>query len=263
MTQLQTRNLSLSAGNKCLLRNLDVCMHGGERWIILGANGSGKTTLLHALAGLRQANSGSILLNGEEMEHISHRQRAQTIGILFQDYESVFPGSVIETVLASRYPFSSWAQLLGDSEDDVRIARAALKELDLEGLASRSMTSLSGGERRRVQIAALMAQTTPIRLLDEPTNHLDLKHQVHILDIAKRPNPNADSSGDKDNLNIMVLHDINQALAYGTHGILIYANGVTASGCLADIVDKKSLEELYDCPLKEIQYSGNQYYLPG
>jgi len=258
MTQLETRNLSLSAGKKSLIRNLDVCMLGGERWVILGANGSGKTSLLHTLAGLRQANSGSVLLGDEQMEHISHRQRAQAIGILFQDYEAVFPGSVLETVLASRYPFSSWAQLLGDSEEDVRIARAALKQLDLEDMAPRSMTSLSGGERRRVQIAALMAQTTPIRLFDEPTNHLDLKHQSRILELAKQPAP-----GNRDTLNIMVLHDINQALTYGTHGILIYAEGVTASGPLKDIADRNSLEKLYDCPLKEVHCSGNHYYLPG
>lgn len=260
MNTLEIKDLYLTAGSKILLENFSVRMQSGETWVILGTNGSGKTTLLHTLAGLNQAKSGSVLLNDKAIEKINHRQRARSIGILFQDYESIFPGTVMETVLVSRYPFSGWAQLLGDSVEDRQIAHSALQQLNLESLSERSMTSLSGGERRRVQMAALIAQTTPIRLLDEPTNHLDLHQQENILNHIARSNKN---SAAEENLNVMVLHDINQALRHGTHGILLFADGSGIAGKLNDIVDKNSLERLYGCALTELKQENQSYYFPG
>ncbi|MDX5152085.1 MAG: ABC transporter ATP-binding protein, partial [Acidiferrobacterales bacterium] len=222
MIRLESSGLQLRVGERVLLSGLNLRMRSGETWVILGANGSGKTTLLHTLAGLRKPDAGSVRLDGEAIEHFTHRQRARHIGILFQDYEVLFPGSVIDTVLTSRYPYSGWAQLFGDSDEDRRVASKALTNLDLLEFARRNMASLSGGERRRVQIAALAAQTVPIQLLDEPSNHLDLRHQVQVLDYIIRGKPMSPELQVSDRLNVMAIHDINLALQYGTHAILLY-----------------------------------------
>ena len=112
--------------------------------------------------------------------------------------------------MTGRYPHLDRWQWEG--AEDYRAAEAALEAVGLDGLARRPLTTLSGGERRRVEIAALLAQDAPICLLDEPINHLDLRHQVQVLDLlaerARRPG----------HLNLFVLHDVNLALRFGTHG---------------------------------------------
>lgn len=262
MTVLETENLELGIGGRTLVSGLSVRMNPGETWIVLGQNGSGKTTLLHTLAGLRKPEKGKVLLDGEPLENYSHRQRARRMGILFQDYEVLFPGSVIDTVLTGRYPYSGWSQLFGDSDEDRLIATNALKDQDLLDFGSRNMASLSGGERRRVQIAALAAQTVPIQLLDEPSNHLDLRHQVQALDYIIRGKDKTSELMIEDTLNVMAIHDINLALNYGTHAILLFADGTSQAGSLLDTVNQPSLEALYQCRLQSVHSDNRTLYLP-
>ena len=262
MIALELKDLELVISGRTLVSGLSVRMNRGETWVVLGQNGSGKTTLLHTLAGLRKPETGKVLLDGEPLENFSHRQRARHIGILFQDYEVLFPGSVIDTVLTSRYPYSGWSQLFGDSDEDRHIATEALKDQGLLNFESRNMASLSGGERRRVQIAALAAQTVPIQLLDEPTNHLDLRHQVQVLDYIVRGKTKATELQANDALNVMAIHDINLALQYGTHAILLFVDGTSQAGSLRDIVNQPSLEALYQCRLQTVHSENRALYLP-
>jgi iron complex transport system ATP-binding protein len=262
MTALETIDLRLRIGDRTLISGLNIRMQPGETWIVLGANGSGKTTLLHTLAGLREPDGGMVRLNDEVIGAYTHRQRARHIGILFQDYEVLFPGSVTDTVLTSRYPYSGWAQLFGDSDKDRVIANQALKDLDLLEFANRNMASLSGGERRRVQIAALVTQTVPVQLLDEPTNHLDLRHQLQMLDYivrSKSRDPKLEVNGQ---LNVIAIHDINLALQYGTHAVLLNPDGTVRAGAIGDIVDQDSLETLYQCRLQSVRHDERTFYFP-
>jgi len=262
MIALQTENLELGIGGRTLVSGLNVRMNGGETWVVLGQNGSGKTTLLHTLAGLRKPETGKVLLDGEPLENLTHRQRARHIGILFQDYEVLFPGSVIDTVLTSRYPYSGWTQLFSDSDQDRFIATRALKDQGLLDFGSRNMASLSGGERRRAQIAALAAQTVPIQLLDEPSNHLDLRHQVQVLDYMVRGKDKTPELQVNDTLNVMAIHDINLALQYATHAILLYVDGTSLAGALPDIISQSNLEALYQCRLQTVHGDNRTLYFP-
>ncbi|MDO8703469.1 MAG: ABC transporter ATP-binding protein [Sulfuricaulis sp.] len=254
MAMLQARDVSLKVAGRTLCADLTVGFEAGQNWVILGANGSGKTTLLHAFAGLRPVDQGSIGLDGTDIRGVPHRQRARRLGLLFQDFESAFPATVLETVLTGRYPrLPRWQW---ESAEDYRAAEAALETVGLTGLAQRSLATLSGGERRRVDIAALLAQDAPICLLDEPTNHLDLRHQVQILERlaerARRPG----------HFNIFVLHDINLAARFGTHGILLFDKGECLHGPLSGMLQRPNLERLYQCRLREIRADGTRWFLP-
>jgi iron complex transport system ATP-binding protein len=252
---LQARNLTLTIAGRTLCASLDAELKAGENWVILGANGSGKTTLLHALAGLRAPDAGHIRLEDSVVNDIPPRTRARRIGVLFQEAESEFPATVLETVLTGRYPHLDRWQWEG--AQDYRAAEAALDAVGLAGLARRPLATLSGGERRRVEIAALLAQDAPICLLDEPTNHLDLRHQVQVLELvagrARRPG----------HLNVFVLHDVNLAARFGTHAILLFDNGESRHGPLADMLNRSHLEQMYHCRLREIRDNGNTWFLPG
>jgi iron complex transport system ATP-binding protein len=262
MTRLRAKDLYLSVDRRTLLGDFNVDMRTGETWAILGANGSGKTTLLHTLAGLREPQAGTVFVDDTPLAAFTHRQRARQIGILFQDYDTPFPGSVMDTVLSARYPYAGWHQLLQDSDSDREIAAACLKLLGLQAMSHRSLATLSGGERRRVQIAALLAQSTPIRLLDEPTNHLDLRHQVETLKIVCGTHPGIVPLRSPADINVLVLHDINQATSYCSHAIMLFADGTSSCGTLDDIIHKKSLEKLYQCELREVKTGPRKIYLP-
>ena len=251
---LRADHLTLAVAGRTLCADLNVGLEPGQNWVILGANGSGKTTLLHALAGLRRPDAGSVSLDGADIGAIPARARARRAGVLFQEAESEFPATVLETVLTGRYPHLGHWQWEG--AQDHRIAETALHAVGLGDLARRPLATLSGGERRRVEIAALLAQDTPVCLLDEPTNHLDLRHQVQVLELlagrARRPG----------HLNIFVLHDVNLAARFGTHALLLFDRGECRHGPLSDMLNLPNLERLYHCRLREIRDNGNRWFLP-
>jgi iron complex transport system ATP-binding protein len=252
--RLETRHLALRIGKRQLLHDLSVIFEPGQNWAILGANGSGKTTLLHTLAGLRPADSGVVLLENRAIRDIPRRTRAQQLGVLFQDAPNTFPASVFETVLSGRHPHLGFWQT--ERATDHALAHAALTAVGLADFASRSVATLSGGERRRVEVATLLAQDAPLCLLDEPVNHLDPRHQTALLrQIVAR-------SQRAGHLNLIVLHDVNLALRFCSHGLLLLADGDTRHGRLADILDASVLKLVYGCAIREIRSDAGRLFFP-
>ena len=258
MNRLSTKNLTLTAGGKRLINALDIDFEAGQNWALLGPNGSGKTTLLHCLAGLRPADGGKVLLDDQALDNISSRKRAQEIGIVFQHYDDAFPSNVFDTVMTGRYPHMNKSLLAVETADDERIVLNALKQMELSELAHRALSSLSGGERRRVDIAILLTQQPNIRLLDEPCNHLDLRHQGSVM--HQLTSTEQKKAGNRLT-NIVALHDINQAANYCDHALLLYADGSTAHGTTSEVLNQSTLEELYECRLTEITEGKRKLFL--
>lgn len=258
MNTLTTYDLKLVAGDKLLIENLNIEFRSGQNWAVLGPNGSGKTTLLHALAGLIQPASGTINYNNRDLNSTPHRYRAQHIGIVFQDFDSAFPVSVRDTVMAGRHPHLARSLFATESEKDITRVNYALEKMALTELSDRSVATLSGGERRRTDIAVLLAQDPQIRLLDEPSNHLDLYHQHSVLSLL--------TSMARDHsagvINIIALHDINQALHYCDHGLLLFADGSVRHGPLQQVATQSELERLYSCRLVEIKNDAMRLFMP-
>ena len=259
MTTLTTSDLSLVAGNKLLVTKLNIRFLSGQNWAILGPNGSGKTTLLHVLAGLSQPRTGRISYNDQRLNDMAHRRRAQQIGILFQDFDSSLPTSVRDTVLAGRHPHLARSLFATETAEDLACVNRALDEMALVELSNRSVATLSGGERRRTDIAVLLAQNPLVRLLDEPSNYLDLYHQHRVLSLLTSM---AHTRPDEI-INIFALHDINQALHYCDHGLLLFADGSVCHGPLSEVATQSELERLYGCALIEIEKDEKRFFMPG
>jgi iron complex transport system ATP-binding protein len=240
-----------SAGKR-LCEDLNVTLRAGESWAILGANGSAKTTLLHTLAGLRPAPPGAVSLAGRPLEAYKPRERAKRMAVLLQDHEAGFAGTVMDAVLIGRHPHVP--PLAWETEADYAAARAALVAVDLADFGARLLSTLSGGEQRRVAIAALLAQATPIRLLDEPTNHLDLRHQIGVLSLL--------TAGTGAQLNVFVLHDINLAARFCSHGLLLLGDGAHACGPLERLLNTALLGRLYGCDIDRVQPPSGPAFLP-
>lgn len=254
MTTLQVRHLTVEIGSAVACRDLSLIFHPGEVWSVLGRNGVGKSTLLSTLAGLRPATVGTILVEDMFLDRISRRKRAQTIGILFQDQESTFPATVLETALTGRHP---WLSLFsGEGETDIEMALQVFKQLELDGMEQRELWSLSGGERRRVDLAALFLQQTRVMLLDEPVNHLDLHYQVNVMGQLIH---NWQQEG---SIVIMVMHDVNLAMRFSDHLLLLFGEGETHHGNAADLATEENFSRLYGHPLRLYPANGQHFFVP-
>ena len=254
MTTLITQQLSVNIGDVSACHALSMTFSAGQVWSVLGRNGVGKSTLLKTLAGLRRPTAGDLIINDKLLSTVPRRKRAQLIGMLFQEQDPTFPATVLETALTGRHP---WLSLFaGESPTDVDLAQQELNRMGLDGMQKRELFSLSGGERRRVDLSALVLQDTKIALLDEPANHLDLHYQTDILgDLINR--------WKLDNrIVIMVMHDLNLAMRFSDHLLLLFGEGETLHGKTSDLATEKNLSRLYGHSLKRYPAEKQYFFLP-
>ena len=248
---LESHNLNVRIGEQQICRDANFKFQAGECWGILGINGAGKTTLLHTLAGLRSPESGQISLRGDLLQHMSRRTIARHLGLMPQDTPDPFPATVLDTALIGRHPHLSRWQW--ESSQDIEQTQAILEQVDLRGFEQRQVTTLSGGERRRLALATLLVQAPAMLLLDEPTNHLDLHHQHKLLRLLRDQADNGASI-------VMVLHDINHVVRYCDHVLLLFGNGEISQGRQDAILNAEVLTRLYDHPVIEVALEQQSFF---
>lgn len=239
MNELHLRQLVIAQDKQMICNNLTTTIRSQEVWGILGPNGSGKTTFLHALANLHRFTSGEIFFNQQNLMHVPSKQRAQILGILLQDTTFTFPQTVLEYCTASRFPHLGYYERL--SKQEKKWIETFLALVELTSFNHRAITHLSGGEKRRLAIAALLAQTPQIYLLDEPHNHLDIKFQIKVFDYLYR------IAKEQDKMVIMTLHDLQLAKKYCDYVMLFFPQGKVEIGPITFLTPEK-IASLYDIP---------------
>ncbi len=242
---MEIQNLQISSPARRLYSDINLSFKASEVWGILGQNGTGKTTLLNTLCGLHDADSGSISLLDKPLQTYSPRELSQLAGYLFQLSSESFPQSVYQYCSAGLHPHRNRWQPLTDDEN--RLIMQSLKRVDLHEFCGRSMDSLSGGEKRRAEIASLLIQNPRIWLLDEPVNHLDIAHQISLLELI------ISQAHKNDGTVISVLHDANLADRFCSHVLLLFADGSYQAGKKDDLLNENNLSRLFAHPLKIIQ----------
>jgi iron complex transport system ATP-binding protein len=224
----------------------------GEFVAILGRNGTGKTLTLHTLLGLRKPQGGAVYLDGAAMEGLSRKAVALRLGLLAQDVEESFVTTALEAVLVGRHPHLKLWQW--ETAEDERIAHEALNAVDLEGFAGRRTDTLSGGELRRVAVAALLTQAPAMFLLDEPSNHLDPAHQVGILGLFRE----LCAAG---RTVIATLHDPTVAARFADRVVLLHGDGRWEAGAAAELLTAERLSDLYLSPMLELEKDGRRVFV--
>ncbi len=191
-------------------------------------------------------------LDGAAMASLSRRAVALRLGLLAQDVEESFVTTALEAVLVGRHPHLSLWQW--ETAYDVRIAHQSLAAVDLQNFAARSTDTLSGGELRRVAVAALLAQEPAVFLLDEPSNHLDPAHLLGILGLFRE----LCAAGKTV---IATLHDPTIAARYADKALLLFGDGRWAAGPAAELLTAERLSELYRSPMLELQKDGRRIFV--
>ena len=197
-------------GGKTVLDQLNFKFHKGDRIGLIAPNGSGKTTFFHIIMGLNVPTAGSIQLFGKQVADPKDFEEArQRIGFLFQDPDDqLFSPTVLEDVAFG--PLN-----LGKSKNDaIDIARQTLSDLGLAGFEDRVTFKLSGGEKRLVSLATVLAMEPEVLLLDEPLNALDIDTSKKIAEFIS----NLEMSY------IIISHDLDFAL-YTTDKICTLQDG--------------------------------------
>ena len=234
MGLLSVDTLTVRLDGHTILADVGFDLSGGA-WVgLLGPNGSGKTTLLRAL-GAHLPFEGTITLDGRPLQQWTATERAQRLAYVQQTPSLTFDFTVEDLVLLGRAPHRGWVQRY--QADDRERVQDALRRVDLEGFADRSVLSLSGGERQRVFLAQALVQEADLLLLDEPTAHLDVQYQFSVLQEVQA----LVAAG---RTVITVFHDLERAARYAERLLILdegrlVADGapraVLTPGCIADV----------------------------
>ena len=250
---MEVEHLKFAYGDKPVLQDISFTVSEGKITTLLGANGCGKTTLLRLMTRNLKPDSGTVRLDGVDILRLRAREFARAAAIVHQKNTAPDDLTVKKLVGYGRLPHSSLL-FSGGAENEKKIAWA-IEATGRQGLENRPMGALSGGQRQRAFIAMALAQDTKLLFLDEPTTFLDVRYQVELLRLIRRLNRELGLTI------VMVLHDINQALAYSDEVIGLKDGRILVRGAPEKVIDETVIETLYDIRLPLLRQDGRQFVL--
>lgn len=210
MIELKNIDKTYNLGKPNAFKALDdvsLTIKDGEMVAIIGKSGAGKSTLMHIIGCIDDFESGTYILNGEDISKIKEGKRSnirnKDVGIVMQDFALVEDYTAIENVMVPLF-FSKEKS----KESKKERAKAALRKLGIEELASKRVNKLSGGQKQRVAIARAIVNNPGILLADEPTGALDVKTSAEMLGVFKELNEQGITV-------IIITHDMGVAKACG------------------------------------------------
>ena len=242
-SRLEASNLQKFYGSRKVVKDVSLVVRKGEIVGLLGPNGTGKTTSFYMIVGLVRASAGDITIDGESVEHMPIHRRAR-LGLSYLPQEaSIFRKLNVEDNVRAVLELQRYAdgdkvgQPLDHAEIEKRLT-GLLQELRVEHLRASPALALSGGERRRVEIARALATQPRFILLDEPFAGID---PIAVIEIQR-------IIAFLKNRGIGVLitdHNVRETLGICDHAYIINEGNVLASGTPADIVNNADVRRVY------------------
>lgn len=237
-----------------ILTDISYTFAQGHMTALLGPNGSGKTTLLRHFLAQIKSGQGVVRIDGKSISEYSPRDLGKQVAWVPQSHNGESPFAVEDVVRMARYPYKKTFD--ADTEEDDRIVKEAMENVEILDLKDRDFSSLSGGERQRALIARALTQATPWILLDEPTSNLDVKHQLGILSmLRKKVDAGALSV-------IVVMHDFNLVERFCDHAVLLSHGKVVEKGSTQEVLRPELLKEVYEVDFEVIEKNGQRLFFP-
>lgn len=222
---LEIKNLSRSYSQKILvLNNINLSFKPGSFTVISGPNGSGKTQLMRHLNGLLKPQKGCITLDGVDI-HKNIQETRRRIGLVFQNADSQIVGQTVESDIAFGPENLKWSR-----EDIDTHVNQVLEELSLTELKDRRPYTLSGGEKRRCALAAVLVMQPDIIVLDEPFTGLDVKGVREVLQDIIHLNEQGKTI-------ILISHDLEKVLAHADRLVILEKGCIKAVGKPAQLLN--------------------------
>ena len=213
---LSAEHLSINFGSRQLLDDVNFYLNEGDKTGIIGINGTGKSTFLKVLAGLTEPDAGTISRNPNVQ-----------VSVLSQNPAMQDDATILEQVFLH---FPAEFRELNEYEAKTMLNRLGLSDF------TQKVGTLSGGQRKRVALAAALIHPADVLILDEPTNHLDIKYQLQLMELVRVLGRTV----------VAAIHDLNLAALYCQRLYVMKAGRVAASGTPEEVLTPELLREIYE-----------------
>lgn len=231
MPLLSVENLSFSIDGNPLLKDISFSIEKGSLTLIAGRNGSGKSMLLKCLKGLEKPQEGRIILNGKVLK--KEKERMKAFGLVFQDTSLEIVGSTVKKDIAFGLENLRWARERIDNTTDRLISL-----FDLEKQKNLPPSVLSGGEKRRLSIAGVLAMEPEVILMDEPLANLDYPSVKMVLSTLLELKS-------KNVTVLIVSHEAEKLLALSDNTIILSEGRIKEQGKSRDMMDALRNNDVY------------------
>ena len=252
--KLEVKDITYSIDQKLIVEGVSLGIKEGDFVGLIGPNGCGKSTLLKNIYRVYKPDSGTVYIDGKEINEMTSREVAREMSVMQQENNVEFDMTVYDMVMLGRFAHQNlWNN---DKILEKKIVEDAIKEVGMEGYEDRSFLSLSGGEKQRTLVARALVQQANLIILDEPTNHLDIGYQYQIMNILKAQDLTVFSS----------IHDMNIAACYCDKIIMMKSGHIVKVGTPEEVMVPAMIKELFgvDTKITENPVTGkpNIIFLP-
>ncbi len=230
---LKAENLSKSYGNKQVVKNVSLNVQEGEVVGLLGPNGAGKTTSFYMIVGLIKANNGNVLLNDNNITNIPMYKRAKLgIGYLSQE-ASIFRKMTVKNNILSVLEMTNLSK-----KEQIYKCNQLIDEFGLEKVKDSNGDVLSGGERRRAEIARALSLDPKYILLDEPFAGVDPIAVEDVQNIIRKLK--------KKKIGILITdHNVHETLSITDRAYLLFEGSILKSGTATELANDKQVRKVY------------------
>jgi iron complex transport system ATP-binding protein len=226
----------------------------GDFMCLVGPNGAGKTTLLRLLSGALAPTDGHVTLLGRDLAAWDRASIARHVSLLSQIAPPVFDYSVREVVQMGRAPHQDpWLRMRAEDE---RAVADALSRWELDAVADRPVSTLSGGEQKRVALARIFAQSAEVMLLDEPGSSLDLRQTLSLHEHI------ASEVAARKVACLAVTHDLAVAARFATRIVLFARGTVQAEGKADEVLTEERVRDVFGAEVALGTHEGVRYFVP-
>jgi iron complex transport system ATP-binding protein len=244
---LEARDVRVTIGDKTILQAADLTLEAGRLVAVVGPNGAGKSTLARAVAGMQKTAGGEIAWMGEDLARLRGRKLALRRAFVPQRARVPDGVTVTEAVRIGRSPHLKPLQRPTGRDSDA--VAEAMERTGVTRFAARKLTTLSGGELQRVQIAVALAQEAPVLMADEPTSHLDLGATVAVAKLLR-------GLADQGLAVMLVAHDLSLAAAVADTVVVMSEGRTVAAGPPLETLTGERLGEVWGVDAS-VQASGH------